>query len=102
MYDDVQVLPQQMQHLIGSVERGLLAQHSMQDSLESWRPVNLAPFGCDLQLCVIDKGEVHALVFACRRVEGGWMHALTGHRVSVDPTHWRHWDELAQSRPVAR
>jgi hypothetical protein len=89
MYNDVQVRPQQMQRLIGSVERDWMLQ-----DLSSWRPVSCAPFGCDLRLCVIEKTEIHALVFPCRRTDGGWMHAITGHRVCVDPTHWRRWDEV--------
>ena len=31
--------------------------------------------------------SVHALVFPCRRILGGWMHAETKERV----THWREW-----------
>jgi hypothetical protein len=59
--------------------------------MDEWSPIHTAPFGCDLQLSVIERGEVHALVFPCQRTEQGWTQALTGKFVLVDPTHWRDW-----------
>ena len=40
-----------------------------------WRPISTAPFDRDLELAVHDKDGHHALVFPCRRIPGGWMHA---------------------------
>jgi hypothetical protein len=40
----------------------------------NWEPIDTAPFDCDLQLSVID-GEIHALVFSCRRTEAGWVNS---------------------------
>ena len=55
-----------------------------------------------LELAVIDREVAHALVFPCRRVLGGRLSADCGHRVDVDPTHWR--DEqhggMTRSRPT--
>jgi hypothetical protein len=34
---------------------------------------------------------VHALVFPCLRLMGGWVKAATKERVEVHPTHWRRW-----------
>ena len=56
-----------------------------------WQPIASAPFDRELELAVIDHDGPHALVFPCRRIEGGWMNALTKHRVEVYPTHWRRW-----------
>ena len=58
-----------------------------------WQPITTADFGQDLQLSVIDRDEVHALVFPCRRVPDGWINAKTGERIRVSPTHWRAWAE---------
>jgi hypothetical protein len=58
-----------------------------------WQPIATAPLDRELQLSVIEKGEVYALAFPCRRREGGWIHAKTGKLVSVQPTHWRFWPE---------
>lgn len=57
-----------------------------------WRPINTAPFDCDLELAVIDGDGAHALVFPCRRILGGWLNALTKARIEVSPTHWREWN----------
>jgi hypothetical protein len=57
-----------------------------------WQPIASAPFDCDLELAVIDGDGPHALVFACRRILGGWMKAKTRERLDVHPTHWRPWD----------
>ena len=56
-----------------------------------WEPIATAPFDQELQLSVIEYGEVHALVFPCRLTQAGWIHAETGRPVFVDPTHWRLW-----------
>ncbi len=58
-----------------------------------WNPIHTAPFGLDLELAVIEEGEVHALVFACRRTRDGWINARTGAVVEVRPTHWREWQD---------
>jgi len=56
-----------------------------------WNPINTAPFDCDLELAVMEGGDTHALVFRCRRDRIGWVNAVTGQRVNIDPTHWRPW-----------
>jgi hypothetical protein len=60
-----------------------------------WQPITTAPFNRELELAVIDAGGPHALVFPCRRILGGWMNAVTGDRIEVQPTHWRLWEEAA-------
>jgi len=50
-----------------------------------------APFNADLQLAVLDIQGVHALVFPCRRILGGWLNTSTQKRVNLRPTHWRRW-----------
>ena len=57
----------------------------------NWQPIESAPFDRDLQLSVIE-GEVHALVFPCRRTEVGWISG-SGKSVEVSPSHWRDWTE---------
>lgn len=56
-----------------------------------WQPIASAPFGVDLELAVIDRDGVHALVFPCRRGLTGWVKSEFGERVDVSPTHWRGW-----------
>jgi hypothetical protein len=59
--------------------------------LRDWHPISTAPFDRDLQLSVIEQGEVHALAFPCQRTENGWRDTTTRKPVFVDPTHWREW-----------
>ena len=63
-----------------------------------WQPISNAPFGRDLELAVIDDDGTHALIFACRRIVGGWMNTDTKERLDVRPTHWREWS--ARSGPL--
>lgn len=58
-----------------------------------WQPITSAPFDRDLELAVIEAGEVSALVFPCRRVLRGWVKAATSAPVNVHPTHWRDWQK---------
>jgi hypothetical protein len=85
MHNEMQAVPQQMQRLIGS------SNWNTDDVAIDWQPIDTAPFGEDLHLSVIENGEVHSLVFPCRRTKNGWLHSLTSNDVPVHPTHWRHW-----------
>ena len=58
-----------------------------------WLPISSAPSDRDLELSVIDREEVHALVFPCRKDDGGWIDASTKKRIDVRPTHWRLWTD---------
>lgn len=65
-----------------------------------WRST-AAPFDRDLQLAVIDTaGDVHALVFPCRRVLRGWVDSQSGAPVYVFPTHWREWNGFIEEAPI--
>jgi hypothetical protein len=59
----------------------------------AWSHIITATFDRDLQLSVIEDGEVYALVFSCRRTANGWIEARSGYPVNVHPTHWREWAE---------
>ncbi len=59
--------------------------------MTDWHPISTAPFDRDLQLSVIEKGEVFALIFPCRLTQTGWVDAKMGKLVLVEPTHWRMW-----------
>jgi hypothetical protein len=58
---------------------------------EKWLPVSIAPSDGDLEVCVIENGEVYALVFPCRRNSDAWVDASTKKRIDIQPTHWRLW-----------
>jgi hypothetical protein len=45
-----------------SIERGAML---------DWQPIATAPFDRDLQVSVIERGEIHTLIFPCRRTRGG-------------------------------
>jgi hypothetical protein len=64
--------------------------HSLPDK---WLPVSIAPYGVDLELCVMDFSGIHALVFPCHKSGTGWVDAATKKRIDVEPTHWRIWNE---------
>jgi len=57
-----------------------------------WHPITSAPFDRDLELAVVDREGVHALVFRCRRASDGWLDSGTRRRIDVTPTHWREWN----------
>ena len=65
-----------------------------------WRHISTAPFDRDIELAVIDNDGPHALVFACRRILGGWMNSETRERLDVRPTHWRDWQQQQQQRQI--
>ena len=64
--------------------------HSLPDK---WLPVSIAPSDNDLEVCVIDKQAIHALVFPVRKNGTEWVDASTKKRIDIQPTHWRKWTE---------
>jgi hypothetical protein len=60
-------------------------------------PIASAPFDRDLELGVMDSAgtTLFPLVFRCRRINDGWINALTKRRVELEPTHWREWIEAS-------
>lgn len=67
-----------------------------------WQSMATVPFDRDLQLAVIETaGEIHALVFPCRRGVHGWVNSRTGLPVQVFPTHWRAWAGAVEEAAVA-
>ena len=61
--------------------------------IKYWEPVATAPNGRDLELSVIEAGEVHSLAFPCRKEGKEWVDSATGARVAIDPTHWHGWNK---------
>jgi hypothetical protein len=61
------------------------------EMLDGWKTISTAPFDRELELAVIDRGEVHPLVFPCRRILKGWIKVETNQQVDVHSTHWREW-----------
>jgi hypothetical protein len=57
-----------------------------------WEPIDTAPLDRELELAVMDRDGPHALAFACRRVDGGWINSKSKQRIDVRPTHWREWN----------
>jgi hypothetical protein len=64
--------------------------HSMP---EKWLPVSIAPPDTDLEVGVMDKHGVHALIFPVRKSGTDWVDVSTKKRIDVEPTHWRKWIE---------
>ena len=60
---------------------------------DRWLPVSIAPTDKDLEACVIDGRDIHALVFPCRKDGSSWVDAVTKKPLDIQPTHWRIWSE---------
>ena len=58
-----------------------------------WNPIVTVPSDIELELCVYDNGQYHALAFPCRRNGVGWSDVRRNKMVLVRPTHWRPWPQ---------
>jgi hypothetical protein len=63
---------------------------------EKWLPISIAPSNCDLEVCVIDKNGVHALIFPCRKDGNEWVDPSPKRRIDIQPTHWRKWTDQSK------
>jgi hypothetical protein len=78
---------------INAVLRNLRNILFMEKAISSsiWNPIAAAPDGVELELCVYERGEYHALAFPCRRNGVGWSDVRLKRMVPIRPTHWRLW-----------
>jgi hypothetical protein len=60
---------------------------------EKWLPVSIAPPDADLEVCVMDRSGIHALMFPVRKSKMDWVDAKTKKRIDIVPTHWRKWSD---------
>jgi hypothetical protein len=60
---------------------------------DKWLPVAIAPSDIDLEVCVMDGREIHALIFPCQKSGTQWVDTATKKPIDIQPTHWRKWDE---------
>jgi hypothetical protein len=67
---------------------------ALQPGRYDWQPIATAPLDGDLELAVVERDSIHALIFPCRHSVGGWRASETGQRVEVQPTHWRRWKKV--------
>jgi hypothetical protein len=49
----------------------------------NWLNIEAAPFDRDLEVAVINSEGTHTVVFACRRILGGWVNAATRAPVKI-------------------
>ena len=75
------------------LQANLLIMTSVYSMPEKWLPVTIAPSNADLEVCVMDKQEIHKLVFPCRKNGAQWVDAATKACIDIQPTHWRKWAE---------
>jgi hypothetical protein len=61
--------------------------------MTDWKPISTVPFECDVELQVSDRFGEHALGFACRLTEKGWVNVELNVALSpaVTPLAWREW-----------
>jgi hypothetical protein len=51
----------------------------------------MAPTDIDLEVGVMGKDDVVALMFPVRKEKFQWVDARTKKPVDIEPTHWRSW-----------
>lgn len=73
------------------LERQCLDMSDIHRLPEKWLPVSIAPSDVDLEVGVIDKEGIHALVFPVRKSGLFWVDASTKNLADIAPTHWRKW-----------
>ena len=73
---------------------------SMRRTLDRyWKLSEAAPHGIALQVRVTNgSGDFSGLPFPCRLTAAGWVNAITGTALVVNPTYWKLYVETLPSR----
>ena len=53
-----------------------------------WQPMETCPADKDVSLLVFDAKGEYRLPFNCKRTSNGWVNALTGSLLAVEPVKW--------------
>lgn len=57
-----------------------------------WHPMTTAPYNQDVELRVLDRGEVITLPFPCVRDNADrWINSDLGTPILINPVEWRIW-----------
>jgi hypothetical protein len=77
-----------------------VARMSMRNTLDRyWKLAEDAPLGIALQVQVTDgSGDFYVLPFPCRLTAAGWVNAITGAALVVNPAYWKLHVETLPSR----
>jgi hypothetical protein len=78
---------------------------SMRNTLDRyWKLAEDAPLGIALQVQVTNgSGDFYVLPFPCRLTAAGWVSAVTGTALVVNPTYWKlHVETLPSKRAWMR
>jgi hypothetical protein len=60
--------------------------------LSHWHPISTAPSNQNLELSVVDAGEIITLPFPClHNNRGDWINVDIGIRIRIEPIRWRTW-----------
>ncbi len=63
-----------------------------------WKPIEDAPAGADLCLCIEDGFGVYRLPFPCRRQGQRWVNALRNVPLDIAPMGWVEWGKRQNRR----
>jgi hypothetical protein len=63
-----------------------MAQHKF--GSPDWQPIDTCPVDEEVSLLVSDEKGEYRLPFNCRRTSDGWVNALTGGLLTVEPVKW--------------
>jgi hypothetical protein len=85
-------------------EGRIFARMSMRNTLDRyWKLADAAPLGIALQVQVTyGAGDFYVLPFPCRLTAAGWVNAITGTALVVNPTYWKLHVETLPSRRARR
>jgi len=67
--------------------------NGMNEIPPGWKPIDDAPTGVDLCLCINDAFGPYRLPFPCQRKNGRWINSRAGVRIDVSPIGWTPWSE---------
>ncbi|WP_247967629.1 hypothetical protein [Bradyrhizobium sp. 195] len=68
------------------------------DTNGRWRPIQIAPDECELELGRRRKTGILPWSFPCRRRSGVWFNAWADEAVLISPSHWRIWRFRRETR----
>jgi len=80
--------------------RNAIQEFSLNVRLSKWRPISTAPSNQELELRIVEDGEISTLEFPCLRTNAAaWINVDLGAEITIRAKQWRIWQRYKSPQP---
>jgi hypothetical protein len=92
-------LPPRLEQAVKNADKAI-QDLALQFHLSYWHPISTAPYNQELELRIVQVGEIAPLEFPCLQTNAGqWINVDLGSGINISPVEWRVWQRRKSPQP---